>query len=333
MSENNYASFFEFFLQNIDKIKKIPEDFQMKLTLFEPDFDNTNYPIVQEACKRLDLISSAILNEYKKLITDMIIDDSHNSGIDNGNKVGSRYNHDIEGRIPDFLNQLISKNPDISAEKLAEKFTLQFYFWTDCYCCAKRYPMHVNLLKNTISSLVIDDLEKCEYPQGIKDQKYSFTVKSGKLIIANDFRELFGKNDFEQWAYNKTGQRQTVNTGYGSTLYTQYYMEKGLIYISTGNSSPSLQISSDKNSLAIACGKLKGYEKVDSVCTDLWAVQALDYDHFVELCGDSDIDEMIKEFNAFIVDVKNGQYEIIDHNKYPAKKEYYHFATFNLISK
>lgn len=331
MPDDNTKPFVDYFIQNIDKINKIPEDFQIKGTLFEPDFDNKNYPIVLEACKRLDLISTGILNEYKKLITDMIIDDSHNAGIQNGLKAESRFNHDIEGRIPDFLSKLAIEYKESSPEDLAYEFLRKFVFWTDCYCCAKRYPMHIHLNFKTIYALPVNGMDECPYPNGIFDQKYSFTVKSGKLIIANDFRKLFGKSDFERWAYDKTGQHQTVNTGYGLTLYTQYYMEKGLIYISTGNSCPSLQISSDKNSLAIACGKLKGYEKVDSVCTDLWAVQALDYDHFVELCGDSDINEMIEDFGAFLVEVKNGQYEIIDHNKYPSKKEYNHFATFNLI--
>lgn len=329
MLKSKTLSFYKIFEDNHEEIKAIPENYKLKSNFFKADFDIKDLGKVKAASKKIDTISKIIADEYNNVISGVELLETHNAKFNNGKLPDGFFTYDIKGRIPDFLAKMVPNATNLNPSQLAQFFLDNFFFYYTCHCCAKRYSLKADLDTFIMEPLSIDPFKTCAMPEGISNQKYTFNVKSGKLIFANDFRSLFKENNFSEWSLNKTGQVQTVNTGYGSTLHTQYQMERGVIFICTGNSSPSVQINNDKNSIVIACEEKEGYKLAESICTDLWAVQGLDYDHFLELCKDLDVEDTISELDAFIISVEAGEYEIIDHNKYPSKEEYSHFATIN----
>lgn len=168
--------------------------------------------------------------------------------------------------------------------------------------------------------------EPCEFPEGVNSHSNLFNIHSGKLVIANDLRSLFPESLHEESdKFILTHTEGSINCAYGRKSNTSFWNDKGLIYLDTGNSSP--HIFYNKKESKIAFKRDYWYDKKNNsdhknftaneknlgyVCTDLWAICAMDYDYFCQLCQDNNlvIEDVIKEKNCTLVDIPVGCYEV-----------------------
>ncbi len=233
----------------------------------------------------------------------------------------------------------------------------------NCFCCGKKLSLNVNLKSKKMhysffngKSMVKD--EGCSE----KDKKgvFSFThnFPSGKIIFANDLRDIYPdykEKDREISSKIKelSGYYNTINSNLGQELNTKLYSDTGLVYIQVGNTSPN--IFKDNSGLIIAKPETLYDPKTDeewdnfneneknlgSICTDLWAVCAMDYDLYKSLkiekakkdYPDEKIDETyINEDDFdFIVEVKPGTYKITSYYNSTEEQKDEKFFTMELL--
>lgn len=169
---------------------------------------------------------------------------------------------------------------------------------------------------------------KCKFPKGVGVDTLHMHFNSGKIVVANDLRSLFkGDIDEDDYITKKSGYYNSINSDYGVQLNSRYWAEKGLVYLQVGNSSPRIFVKkdgvitfkseytynrkTDKETKNYTSDEtLKGY-----VCTDLWAVCAIDYDLFISLCKEQEIapEKFLKERDCTVLDsLPKGIYKIID---------------------
>lgn len=130
---------------------------------------------------------------------------------------------------------------------------------------------------------------ECEVPGGIKPYDVLLNVPSGRIVMANDLREL----TMVEGSFN-------VNLTKGQVALTQAYAEDGMAHICTGNTCPSVIEQNDGIVVAIgddfyegdphAVRKTKHGTKHGSICTDLWWYSAMDKDLFEARCAEQGID-------------------------------------------
>lgn len=125
----------------------------------------------------------------------------------------------------------------------------------------------------------------------------------------------------------KIGDYTLGSSNYSTKLTQEYWNDNNVVYIFTGNSNPSAFWNAKENNITIKAESryiCHGAESDDEsnytddeelkgfIDTDLWAVCAMDYDFFVSCCKakNIDVEQTIKEHNAFMIDVPSGEYEI-----------------------
>lgn len=135
-------------------------------------------------------------------------------------------------------------------------------------------------------------------------------VPSGKLIMSDDLRAV------EKY---RVEMRESINYGRGCDLYARDHAEQvNVAYASVGNTCPTITVNAD--------GVIKfvnpDYDDTDSaileegetnvgwICTDLWAVMAVDYQQWLD-DGGKPVDEANAEYavqSFTVLDVEPGKY-------------------------
>ena len=175
-----------------------------------------------------------------------------------------------------------------------------------CSCCGKK---DLRFETNAKELRIVG--EPCKFPKGLPHTEWEINVPSGKLVIANDLRELFpipSKEDFD------------VNTSFGCRQTALAYAENGLGHAFIGNSSPGVyqcgdgtykiaNPPSDQDWNGKAWVKIKPKPKFDgkrvaSICTDLWWFSICDYNEFKLRCKRFNLKP--EQFGIEIVKVKSG---------------------------
>lgn len=267
----------------------------------------------------------------KEMVEDVILpflsqmtfaDIPHNKGIDNGKKIKSGlstsfYFRLIDGvcRLLDYRDNALAKDPDIS------KFCRLFFHAPvemGCACCGHSF---FSAARKDMTVRPLEELT-CRFPDGIKDISFTIEIMSGKMVVANDFREFFNDEtrDIYHYAMKKYDGYDCVNSGFGTLIYADFMAQQGLGYISTGNSCPT--VSKDENTGQIIVHRFmkdSAMVKLGSVCTDLWAVQLVDYDLLKEKSelSQEDFEEYLKDNDAIVIEVPAGVYKFTDHGEYP----------------
>lgn len=157
--------------------------------------------------------------------------------------------------------------------------------------------------------------DPCPHPEGLPPNEWELNVPSGKLVVANDLREVFPLPEDEDFDINTTrGCRQT----------TQAYAANGMSHAFVGNTCPGVYQCKD-GTYKIAnppydeewdedAGKYKlvdpppefdGEEKA-SVCTNLWWFSIADHAEFKRRCRR--FKQKVKDFRIKIVNVEPGVY-------------------------
>lgn len=157
----------------------------------------------------------------------------------------------------------------------------------------------------------------CAYPGGLKPYRVLVNVPSGKIVFANDLRDLIVCDDPEG---------ASVNYQIGQKLVTEAYGRTGLAHVFVGNSCPG--VFRDGDALVVANRWIdeesdideETYARLDaeldakrlgSICTDLWWYSAMDHDHFLTRCAIEEVDPA-DVGSYFIVEVPPGVYAFTD---------------------
>lgn len=134
----------------------------------------------------------------------------------------------------------------------------------------------------------------------------SITCPSGKLVFGNDLRYI---EKFHP--VNKISRDIDINYKGECIRSMELYASYGLIYLQCGNDCPSVYKLPDGNILVgdvdeydfdtgehTMFPEYEGSEHLGGICTDLWAVHAIDYDVYMKYQDELDDDH-------FIVDVSH----------------------------
>lgn len=168
--------------------------------------------------------------------------------------------------------------------------------------------------------------EPCKFPEGVNTYSNLFNIHSGKLVVANDLRSLFSESlskESDKFILQHT--QGDINCAYGRKVNTSFWNDNGLIYLHTGNSSPHIfhnkkeskvtfksEYWYDKENESDNDNFTSDEENIGYVCTDLWAICAMDYDYFAQLCENNNktVAEVIENQDCTIIDIPVGCYEV-----------------------
>ena len=235
-----------------------------------------------------------------------------------------------------FLDSYINDPDDIIAiAQIASIFRANSLKLTDglsCPDCGQRIQVYFDFDDNklVLPSHIEYKVDVC--PISDDDEqiiKFKVNVPSGKLIFDNDLRGVLSK-EIEDRMY-----KYDINTFLGEKQHTEAYAnESGLIYCFVGNTCPTVAKLADDE---IIIGSTWQYgemvhgdeewefpeEQVQgTICTDLWAFCAMDYDLFKEHQKENG-SNFEEHSDQFIVDVESGEYEIIHYYSSKVQKPYF----------
>ncbi len=155
--------------------------------------------------------------------------------------------------------------------------------------------------------------DPCKFADGLPPTEWELNVPSGKLVIANDLRELFPLPEDEDF---------DINTPLGCRQTALAYAANGLSHAYVGNTCPGVY-SCGKNTFKIVNPpsnekwngeeyvkvtpkpKFKG-KRIAGICTDLWWYSICDYEEFRRRCRR--FKHKVGDFNTDVVNVKPGVY-------------------------
>ncbi len=146
--------------------------------------------------------------------------------------------------------------------------------------------------------------EPCQYPNGLPPTEWELNVPSGKLVVANDLRELFPLPDGDDFDINTTrGCRQTALA----------YADNGMSHAFVGNTCPGVytcgdgifKIANEPWEDTKPRPKFEG-KRVAGICTDLWWYSLCDHAEFERRC--KRFKQKAKDFRIETVTLKPGVY-------------------------
>lgn len=280
---------------------------------------------------------------------------THNAGLDDGILYKDYAKGKMTGlyfRWQDHIESLLKQISTIEDKinflhpepwgKLCEMF-LKSRTLSGCYCCGAEYNLIPNIETNTIEML---GGTICPFKDGIDDAKADIQVQSGKLVFTNVFGEIipYESRLVFEFAKEKYGYYQSVNSLIGTIMNFEFEASRGVAYIFTGNTCPSVFKNKNSGLISIKSSSEKqdDDECMGSICTDLWAAQAIDYELLKSLYKDfnsvdgeivvSDVDkgfeEYLQKINSFVVDVEPGTYTINFNCKFPNKYSWENEPTY-----
>lgn len=178
----------------------------------------------------------------------------------------------------------------------------------NCGECGKRIVYEFDGENVNVVNHNREDNMICPEPGEIQTYKVSIDCPSGRMVFANDIRNLVPEADKDRYINYNSEIKKTV----------QDYAECGMFHIFVGNSCPSIfnnngeltignQYEDDDGNIIEGIAG----EDVGSVCTDLWWVCAMDEELFYVLAtakgwSKKNIDYMID----CTADVEPGVYEM-----------------------
>lgn len=182
-----------------------------------------------------------------------------------------------------------------------EPFIPQLSF-SRCGTCGALFVLHISA-----NAVCIQD--PCPYPDGLTSI-ITLAVPSGKLIVTDDLRPVYGRWDETGMAdYNsELGQHQAIAA----------MAAKGCAYGPVGNSCPGLY-HTGTDSYVIASLSYDqdtdkeqlpgGWQYLAGIITDLWAYSIADYADWLAKGGNSDD----LDWTHTVVDVPPGSYRFTHH--------------------
>lgn len=231
--------------------------------------------------------------------------------------------------LPDIVEKLMAG--DEIQENFLEKIFKHFNMEEYCFECGKRYKLIPDIKTKTFNPLTYSSKDKkmIELDDCIKSNsngQFSFihSFPSGKISFANDLRELFTEEEIKNIDSEislRSGFNNDINSTYGQELNSVISSELGLVYIQVGNTSPSiyydkknklitakLECVYDKDTQEDIDTQTKSEIKKGYICTDLWAVCAMDHSLLVKKAKENRV--RLEDVVEFSFKVEPGDYEI-----------------------
>lgn len=153
---------------------------------------------------------------------------------------------------------------------------------TDCVYCSEYLTWVMDGDNFTVTT-------ECAYPEGVV-YSVDLSVPSGKIVFSDSLRQFFEDPD------DMTKDYIDYNSAVGRKTYSLLMAQQGVAYGAVLNTSPSVYLNTEDNSLIVA--NLEINEEDDSevlpdkwkylgyIITDLWAYSITDYSRFVNQGGD-----------------------------------------------
>lgn len=264
--------------------------------------------------------------------------------------------YNLFGEILKHKEDLKNDVDNVIQDKIITEFirTLDASFLkVDHYCFVCGVTTKSSFKNGMFTSVVSEDSrmgqfaghQPCKLTKGIDTYTYKINIPSGKLLFANDLRELFpelDRFDDDKYITEKSGYSNSINSELG-VMYTQeFWNNHGMIYVQVGNTSPHVFQDSITKNIEVKFKSIytpqKGDEDLDvddsdddedpdyvknytatendlgSVCTDLWAVCGIDHDLMKDLCNKHKIDFKTLSAGCITVDVDPGEYNVRSFN-------------------
>lgn len=177
------------------------------------------------------------------------------------------------------------------------------------------------------SKKLSSSISGCLFKNGITNFTLKANFKSGKLVFANNLMDLFDNDDSDIYITERSGFANDISSEYGAQLHQEYWNKRGLVYIMTSNTSPGIYKDSITGDMAIIEKytmekkdeleyipvypiNVENMKYIDYICTDLWAVCAVDSSVIEEyaLKNNLSYDDCLYEFKAFEVEIEPGEY-------------------------
>lgn len=196
------------------------------------------------------------------------------------------------------------------SKKFTNWFPIRAYLGSSglyrCNCCGKsEFELETN-------GKVLRISDPCEYPNGLPDTEWELNVPSGRLVVANDLRQLFPIADAED---------ADISTSYGCRQVALSYADNGLSHAFVGNTCPGLykchngsyKIANKpskerwdgKKYVTVKTPRFEG-KRLAGICTNLWWYSICDKDEFDRRL--KHFEQKEEDFNVEVVDVKPGVY-------------------------
>lgn len=214
-----------------------------------------------------------------------------------------------------------------------------------CGCCGDELKalLDINTLKISLyptfdhkSKSPEETLEprECPYPKGIGAYSNTIRTPSKKLVVANDLRPILSSVGLENDeyidskfnGYSSISSSQLANV-YNTEYYTAYH---NMMYIQCGDGGIDLFQDSVTKKIEAKPEYIYNTEEmsetanfrpteknVGHISFSLWAMCAMDYDQFTELCKSKDKsisdEKWIEELDAIIIEVKGKETKFTSH--------------------
>ncbi len=177
---------------------------------------------------------------------------------------------------------------------------------TCSYCGEDEFTTETNGVSVRIAG------KPCEFPDGLPLTEWELNVPSGKLVVANDLRELFPLDDDDFDINTTMGCRQTAlayaangmsHAFVGNSCPGVYKLGDGLFKIAN---PPSADMWNGKDWVKVKpAPKFEG-KRVTSICTDLWWYSACDHAEFKRRC--KRFEQKAEDFSVSVISVRPGVY-------------------------
>jgi len=220
----------------------------------------------------------------------------------------------------DLLKRMLLHGDSISekgAKALAESplplghwVRVDFYWPHTCLCCGEG-----DFAWETNGAVLRIMGDPCPYPEGLPLTEWELNVPSGKLVVANDFRDLFPL--LEEGVVD-------LNTAFGCRQMALAYAACGMSHAFVSNTNPGVYRCSDGTYKIANPPREEKWDPVENryveidpipvfdgvrvagICTDLWWYSICDYAEFERRCAM--FDQNPGGFNVSVVDVEPGVY-------------------------
>jgi len=178
-------------------------------------------------------------------------------------------------------------------EPLAEPFPIS-HGMLSCYDCG-------DWMRWQFDGVTFRARNECKFKNGLRPTVFDLNIPSGRLIVANDLRDLF-----------PVAGDYNINTTLGLVLTTEKYAEAGLAHGFVGNTCPRVYKLTGKDThFVLGPGPYPGCRRVAGVCTDLWWYSICDGDELDRRLKErkyKNLKKVYKEHNLDVVKCKPGLY-------------------------
>lgn len=153
--------------------------------------------------------------------------------------------------------------------------------------------------------------DPCPATGGVGVYAVRLAIPSGKIVFGNDFRSLV--LDFTHDEHHGDGPQVSVNSAVGKKAFSEFYEQRSLALIFTGNSCPSVYQHAPTH-LSVEMGEADERSGLGYICTDLWWYSAMDLDVYDRLKRETGRDPFAGGWpEPVIATVEPGMYEFSSH--------------------